>query len=282
MYTCLYYWLIAPLRGGVIDTPEREPAFVLTVHALDRKEYEVSLHCDEQGQPEFARCRVCNVESEAIPESLLPLLQLLKEHMLSSLRLTFRADAMLAEPSAVWAFVPEGGREEVKLHVQEFGSTPYDPQKTKDIFALSFNIRELMRLYVDGVDVRIPLQYRFLSLYKLIENRFRKGGHWDKKSLAAFLEPFASHFIKQGFTGTPASVLHGLRDRCAHIKTGGNEEREALGVTHLNHAAAIRVEKVLPCLRAICAAVVNERADGKFALKTEVVYEGPYRAADHV
>ena len=271
MYCCLYYWLIAPLRGGLEDTPERQPAFALTVHALDGKVHELGLYCDAQGQPEFGRFAIPDLQSEEIPESQLPLIQSVQEHLLSALRLTFRQDAMLAEPSAVWSFIADGAPRHIKLSIQEFGTHAYDPQRTKDVFALTFNIRELIRLFVDGIDVRIPLQYRFLSFYKVLENRFRQHGRWDHKALAAILQSHAGSFTRLGFHATPASALHDLRDRCAHVKTG----KEVLGVTHLNLKEAARVESVLPYLRAICAAVINERTEGKFSLVTEVVHEGP-------
>lgn len=269
MYSCLYYWLIAPLRGGLEDTPEREPAFTLPIHTIDKNEYEVALYCDAHGQPEFARLEIPKLQDKVIPEPMLPLIQSIREHLLSALRLTFKSDVMFAQPSTVWAFIEGDGIREVKLVIQEFGEHIYDPQKTKDLFVHTFNIRELIRLFVDGVDTRIPLPYRFLSLYKILENRFRKQSRWDNEALADLLQPHAENFIKLGFRGTPASALHGLRDRCAHIKTG----KDVLGVTHLNLKEAARVESVLPYLRAICAVVINERSHGKFWLVTEVVHD---------
>ena len=274
MYYCMYYWIIAPLRGGIKDVPERLPAFALNVQALDGKDYELSLFCDHRNEPEFARCRIPSLGTEAIPDSILPLLQTIIEHLMSSLRLTYRMDLMLAQPSAVWSFFEESKPHEVSLSIQELGERTFDPQPVKNLFSASFNIRELVRLYLDGVDGGIPLQYRFLSLYKLIENRFRRRGYWENTSLDAFLQPYAAKFIDLGFKGAPASILHDLRDRCAHIKTGTKGVREVLGVTHLNHKEAVRVQHVLPLLRAICSVVINDRAKGAFALRTDVL-QGP-------
>lgn len=276
MYSCLHYWLFAPLRGGLEDSPERLPAFTLNVHSLDGKVYAVSLYCDQHGQPEFARFVISDLASEAIPESVLPLIQSVKEHLLSALRLTFKPDLTFAEPSSIWSFISEGAPWLVKLRIDEFDKGIYDPERTKDIFVHTFSIRELVRLYVDGLDKRIPLQYRFLSLYKILENRFRKKGHWDNEALANILEPHSSELARMGFRGKPAATLHDLRDRCAHIKTG----KDILGVTHLNLNEATRVERVLPYLRAVCAVVINDRADGKFALTTDVVYDAPTRVSE--
>ena len=274
VYYCLYYWIIAPLRGGIVDTPERGPAFTVQVQPPDQKVYDLSLYCDKQGNPEFARCRLSNLENESLPETVLPLLQSLKEHLLSVLRLTYRPDVMFAEPGTVWTFINDGDPANFSLLIDEFGSRSYDPEPTRNLFIQSFEVRELVRLYVDGVDARLPLQYQFLSLYKLLELRYRKNGHWNKKRLAELLGPYSKNFKGRGFRGEPAATLHGLRDKCAHIRTGSKGKREVLGVTHLNLPEVARLERILPVLRAACAVSINERVAGKFVLRTDVVSQG--------
>ena len=177
---------------------------------------------------------------------------------------------MLAVPSTAWAFIENGQPAKMSLLIDEFGSTSYDPEPTKNLFIHSFEFRELMRLYVDGVDDRLPLQYQFLSLYKLLELCFRNRGHWNKKALAELLNSYAETFLAQGFHDEPVATLHALRDKCAHIKS----KREVLGVTHLNLTEVARVERILPALRAVCAVCINERAAGKFVLRTDVVVHG--------
>lgn len=251
----------------------------MNIEGLDIKSYELSLFCDEKDQPEFVRCRIPGLEEKAIPESLLPDLQSLIEHLLSSLRLSFRMDVMLAGPHAAWSFFPEGQPHSMSLLIKEFDTRVYDPQQTKGIFVHTFNIRELMRLYVDGVDIRIPLQYRFLSLYRILENKFRHRGRWNKGALEAYLAPHSNGLRALGFRGTPSRIIHDLRDRCTHIRTGQKGAREVLGVTHLNHREAVRVARVLPFLRSVGATIINERTDGKFTLITDVVEEGLQKVA---
>lgn len=264
MFDCLYYWLIAPLRSQLRDSPSRVPAFTLTMQTPEKEEHELCLFSDDNNEPEFGRLRLNRLASEVIPESALPLLQAVKEHLLTSLRLTYKQDIVLAEPSTVWSFVTSGEDHNVQLNFHEFGHRVFDPQKARDIFAHTYNIREVARLYADGVDTRLPLQYRFLSLYKMLENRYRTRGRWDHAGLAALLDPYAGSLTELGFQIKPAALLHEMRDRCAHITTGNSGRKEVLGVTHLNLKEAARVENVLPVLRAVCAAVINERSDGKF------------------
>lgn len=269
MYQCNYYWLFAPLRGGFKDTPERVAAFDLDIAATEQKIHKLHLFCDDEGLPHFARLTIGGLMNEVIPEDSLPLLQTVKEHLLSVLRLTYKPEIALAEPGIVYSFTAEGQHPQTQMLIEEVGRDHFDPAATKNLLSHTFPMREYFRLYMDGEDKRIPLQYRFLSFYKLLELRYRKSGFWMHQDINRLLDSFDNYFKRLGYTKAPLSILHDLRDRCAHIKTG----RDVLGVTHLNHKAAASVNDLLPIMRAICAVILNERADGKFALKTEVVTE---------
>lgn len=271
MYRCFYYWLFAPLRGGIEDSPDRISAFTIAVNDIDKTTYELSLFCDKVGEPEFARLIIPNLITEQLPHGLLPLLQSIQEHMLSVLRLTYRPDAMLARPTAVWSFIADDKPPVVKVAIQEMRSNVHDPEKTRTVFIHTFEIRELLRLFVDGSDDRIPLQYRYLSLYKMLESRFRKLGRWDGRGLEGLLHPHVESLLKLGLNAKSTSILHDLRDGCAHIRTGRGGRREVLGVTHLNPKELVRVESMLPYLRSMCAHILNERLEGKVAFSTEVV-----------
>jgi hypothetical protein len=43
-------------------------------------------------------------------------------------------------------------------------------------FEKLYEMRRLCRNYSDGFDNRIPLQYRYLSFFQIIEDHFRSGG----------------------------------------------------------------------------------------------------------
>jgi hypothetical protein len=173
---------------------------------------------------------------------------------------------MFAAPTSVWAFAEEGGSHSVNLKIEEFGTFPFDATKLRDLFVNTFDSRVLIRLLVDGSDERVPLQFRFLSLYKIVEHRFRKDGRWDRGSLDELLDPYKSRFEALGFTGKPSTVLHNFRDRCAHVRTGKGAKGEALGLTHLNHKDITKLQQVFPILRAICVQLLNERLCGKVTI----------------
>lgn len=256
MKYCLYYWIFEPISGKLKDNTARIPAFSIPTN-FRNVEYEFALYCREDGSPEFARVRIPHLNSEEIPEDVLPLLQILKEHLISTLRLTYREDIQIF-PMTAWSFFDEGKEHEMGLEIELHDSTELDVNFVKNFFSASMKYREEIRLLVDGIDARLPLQYRFLSYYKIIEEKFKNAGRWDTRQLDKFLEAYRARFAEKGFNKEPASLIHELRDKCAHIRTGA--KKEAFGVTQLNHKEAVRVAELLPLLRDICIELINKKA----------------------
>ncbi|WP_273430671.1 methylamine utilization protein MauJ [Chitinibacter tainanensis] len=267
MYQCNYYWLFAPFRGGITDTPERSPVFELDVNVPGGVTQKLHLFCDDEGRPHFGRLTIPNLNSEALPKEDLPVLQSLQEHLLSVLRLTYKPNITFAEPAVFYSFTLEGEYPQTKIVIEESGKDVFDPVQAKELLIHTISFREHFRLYIDGEDERIPLQYRFLSFYKLIELRYRSNGRWMYQELDSLLQPYICEFHRLGYTKKPLAVLHELRDRCAHIKTGS---RDTLGVTHLNHKSALSVSELLPIMRALCAVIINEQAGGNLQVDTRV------------
>lgn len=259
---CSYYWIFEPIGGDIIDGSHRSPAFEIPTLFKGRY-YNFSLFCKENGAPEYARLIIPELDKEEIPEELLPLLQNLKEHLLSILRIFFDREVQLFRP--VWVFLPEGAPPKMHINITEtLAQKKLDSETIRSLFVSSMDCREEIRLLADGIDERIPLQYRFLSYYKIIEKEFRAKGHWKSNLLERFLLKYLSLFQDAGFHTKPAPLLHEVRDKCAHIKTG--TKKEVIGVTHLNHKEAVRVERLLPILKDICIDLINEKVKGRFFL----------------
>lgn len=259
---CSYYWIFEPINGDVIDGPHRNPAFEIPT-LFKGQYYNFTLFCTGNDTPEYARLIIPNLDKEEIPEEMLPLLQTLKEHLLSILRIFYDREVQLFRP--VWLFREEDEPPRMQINITEtLTQKKLDAETIRSLFISTMDCREEVRLFVDGIDERIPLQYRFLSYYKIIENEFREKGHWRSKELDAFLSTHASLFKDAEFHSTPVSLLHEVRDRCAHIKTG--KKKEVTGVTHLNHREAARTERLLPILKEICIELINKKAKGSFFL----------------
>ncbi len=261
MKTCLYYWMLEPVRPQFKDNHESKPAWEVEIqHVQGTATF--ALFTDDAGLPIHARLTLPCLEREELPSEHLPLIQALREHLLSVLRLTFRQDALLF-PHPVWMFVDDPKSFSVGLDLAiEYGGQSFPAEAARNLFVASFTQREAVRLFIDGNDSNIPLQYRFLSLYRLLELVYRQRGRWRSAELAQALSAFAPRFKEAGFQQKPLGLLHSLRDSCAHIRT----TRGRLGVTHLNHREAARVQACLPVLLDFCARLVSERSEGQFRL----------------
>ena len=261
-FTCLYYWLVEPTRDTFLDTSEAQPAFEIPIES-DWGINKFALFVSTNGTPEYGRLTIPDLEEEKISEEFLPMIQAVKEHFLSILRITYYSDATLF-PRPIWTFIEDISSYSIGLEIQKISKLDFDIEKTKRLFVSGFPYREDVRLFIDGNDGRIPLQYRFLSLYKIIELQYRKQGQWNDVALGLLLEKYTPQFAGIDVVRKPISHIHNLRDKCAHIKTG--KSKETFGVTQLNNKEATEVSKILPIMTDICIEIINERTDGAFAI----------------
>lgn len=260
MLTCLYFWLIQPIREKLRHGPDSSPAFEVRI-IFNAVPYDLSLYTDDKGFPEYARLKIPNLTEKEIPEDILPLLQAVKEHLISCLRITYFGNVSFF-PYAIWAFFEEGQHQSVSLNLYKQGELKFDATSTRDIFAASFKFREEVRLFIHGMDSELPLQYRYLSLYKILEINLRDKGKWRNDELEALLVPFSVKFREKGISKKPVSYIHDLRDKCAHIRT----KKGSLAVTELNHREAKQVSNILPILGQICMQLINKKVEGKFEM----------------
>lgn len=253
MRECLYYWLVEPVRTTFRDEAGSIPALEVPIEAgIGAVSFAVFV--DEHGLPICARLHFPCGDEDRIPEDVLPLIQAVREHFLSALRLEFSADAHLF-PRAIWQFIDSGSEYSFGLNISATAPLlTLDPEAFRRTFQGCFQWREEVRLLLDGADTGIPLQYRFLSLYRLLELLLKPHRHWQREDLVGAFAPYAESIREAGFLRSPVNTLHELRDACAHIRHGAE-----LGVTHLNLAQAARVEKFLPILLDVIIDLLNIR-----------------------
>lgn len=261
-YTCLYYWLVEPIRNEFLDTSESQPAFEIPI-GNKIAAHKFALFVSNNGNPEYARLTMRGLDEEKIPNELLPMILAVKEHLLSILRITYNPEVTLFR-LPIWTFLEDISSYTMGLDIQRLTNFDFDIEKAKRLFIGSFPYREEFRLFIDGHDNQIPLQYRYLSLYKIIELHFKEKGQWQEERLEAFLEKYTSFFEEIAVVKKPTSHIHMLRDKCTHIKTG--KRKEVFGVTQLNLQEASEVSKIMPIMSDICIEILNERAKGNYII----------------
>ena len=120
-----------------------------------------------------------------------------------------------------WNFIENGKGPSLALRVTQ----PLNPDYRVNIegisrlFAAPRNLRPILHLLADGGDFRLPVQFRFLSLYKIVEMHYKIT---NNKKFSKFVSPSILDF--QSLNSNIKTIkdlctnLARLRNRCAHIK----------------------------------------------------------------
>jgi hypothetical protein len=254
MKTCYIYYPLEPILQEYQDDESKTPATRITVKT-GQKDYEVALFADEtNSRITFLRITVPNCVEEKIPEEDLPIVQSLKEHMLSVLRITYDNRATLWDLNW-WTFIEEGAPRSTGLFVKQIVQGNPDFNNIRSVFVATHSIRNKLRLLTDARDPHVPLQYEYLSLYKLLESEFKFEGGFSTE-LDIFLDRFQDEFRNLGLSSRLLrNYIHELRDRCAHIVVGKGQA----GVTQLSNKDALEVTKFMPLMIRLCAIRLGER-----------------------
>lgn len=253
MNICYYYLIVEPLLPEYKDEPTVEPTSYAIVKTKS-KEYKVSFFTNNN-QLYMIRIDIPNVPSEIIPEKDLELIQTMKEHILSVLRLTYDHNVSLF-PRPMWNFRKLGQAPSLHVKIDEVINPDFDPhvENTRNVFVTTFPIRVQIKLFSDSQDKRLPLQYRYLSLYKLLELEFKKRGKWTN-GFQNFISKFEDDFRSLGKDKKLVNYVHELRDKCSHIKS----RKDILGVTQLSNRDMLEVHRFFPLMTKICLNMMNEK-----------------------
>jgi hypothetical protein len=205
-------------------------------------------------------------------ERFVDLVQIASEHMLSVLKLTWSPSAQYLQMSICTREADDGRG--AQLQIREFGQNAFDAAQADDLYEHTLVHRHDLRLIADSISTAIPIQYRFLSLYKFLEHRFMNDeGHWDFEALEDLCQPHLEAFNALGTGRSLRAELMHLRDRCAHIMTGSGKKRK-LGVSALHPKALKELTALMPVLSEMCRTVFNRQMDGLVVLNEPIPWNG--------
>jgi len=218
------------------------------------KEYKVSFFTNTN-QLYMIRIDIPNVVDKALQQKELETIQTIKEHILSVLRLTYDHDVSLF-PRPLWNFIKLGEAPSFHVKIEEIVNPNFDPhvENIRNTFVTTFPIRVQMKLIADAQDKRLPLQYRYLSLYKLLELELKKKEDWTKE-IEELTDRFEEEFGSLGQKKKLINYIHSLRVRCAHIKT----TKGVIAVTQLSNKDMLEIDRFLPLMTKMCVTLINEK-----------------------
>ncbi len=223
MKTARIYSLLAPVPERFDDYGEA-PLTVIPVERVTGKTWEVAV----LGTPntiQAVRITIPDIENETIdPEDFRAALRL-RIYLLDCIRIVYDSAAEYfrygENVPAMWNFREPNEPPNFSVVIKE----PLNPDYRVNAVGLAHMIsapptlRPIIHLMANGADPRLPLQFRFLSFYKIIEMHYRVAPNKKFSELATrYVDDFHAVFPSVKNVATLCKQLSQLRNKCAHIK----------------------------------------------------------------
>jgi hypothetical protein len=245
------YTPLAPLLPKYVDDGTRD---LLTIDHLvkDLGKFKVSAI----GTPAAVELvRVETVGSDGnLTEQQVQVVSQLADHMLSVLRFTTDQHVEKLwfgqETVSLGSHGDGDGKPNLGVSISLVPNEDYklDCANIASVFEHTVALMPLFKLLADTQQPILPMPYRYLSAYKVLELEFRSGKKWP--GLKSVLAPYEEEYRKLELSGrTFENLLHEMRDKCAHIKLG--DDSDSFGITGLSGRDLSAVEKLFPLLKKI-------------------------------
>ncbi len=199
----------------------------------------------------MARIIIEGLKNKIVPNKILQHITILKEHLLTAINIHFDLYARIR--FHIHLFVNKGGKPDLDLLIKS-DSKEVSVDGFSEIFNNSFDYGNELKLIPDSQKSYIPIQFRFLSLYKWLELEFKEKGKWNDY-FVSFAKSVENEFYKRELSNKKFSnYLHEIRDKCAHIKSNN----DILGVTSLSYKDEEKVIEFTKFLIIICVEYFNQ------------------------
>ena len=256
-----FNWLpLAPVIEKYVDNGTRDLCTV-DVALEDVGKFKVSL---VGSKDRIELVRVETVDSDGnLSTAQIDAVSRLMDHVLSVVRLTYDVNADWVRWGANTVSVgahDDAGNPNLGIKFSELsGAKPEIPvENIRNLIQTGANYRPLIKLLADAQMPLLPLQYRYLSLYKVLELEFRTARQWS--GLKEVLEPYQAEFRTMRLSPLSLhNLIHAMRDKCVHIKIG---EDDSLGIVGLDGPDAKIVEALIPVLFRVIANYLNGKVMG--------------------
>lgn len=217
---------------------------------------------------ELVRVTTLNSDGDLTPAQS-TMVSRLTNHMLAVLRITHASEIDVlrwGEQTISLGSHGQDGKPNLGVTIETIlnAKNDIDGKNVASVFLATLDCAHLICLIADSQDARLPLQYRYLSLYKILELEFRRGSKWV--GLSERLDKFEEKYKALNVSNRSLkNLLHELRDKCAHIKTG---REETLGIVGVDHQDAVVIAKLMPLVREVVLTSLEGSLPGlKFVIK---------------
>ncbi|WP_041275996.1 hypothetical protein [Desulfosporosinus acidiphilus] len=262
MKVCYIYYFIEPIKEQYHD--DGSTAFLEIDIPGTEYHYKASLLGTED-VPNMLRISISYVNEDKIPEISLNAIQSIKEHMFSTLRISYDPSLQFSKIS-LWNFIDKGNPPGLSVKLQEkYNSVPVNREIIKNNFTSTWENRYLIKLLTDGLNEDLPLYYRYLSFYRILEDSYKNNGKWDSE-YDILLNKFNDQYISKEYSKLSISgYIETLRNRCAHGRFIFKKTDER-GITQLDNKGLLELQEFMPLMIEIVVTSINSNKDtvGKF------------------
>jgi len=277
MKTCYIYSIVVPFAGEFKDNQSTPPLMVIPIKLKDGRLWEGAV-LGTQTTITAIRVSIPNIPEEN-PEGYLAeddfkLFVRLRIYMLDCIRLIYNADAeYLRQEDQILSFryflePDEGPDSALKISMPINPDYRVNSEGLKALIGAPESLRPIIHLMADGADTKLPIQFRFLSYYKIIEIHYKiTTNKRFSKFITSFISEFKSIYPTVSSVAQLCKRLSMLRNRCAHIKLTTGE----FGFSHLE-AKADDLIKTMPIIRRVavhCIIVNHPDSPIKFSTSPE-------------
>jgi hypothetical protein len=234
MKTARLYSILAPAPERFDDKGDT-PLTVVPVERTTGKVWEAAI-LGTSSAIQAVRITIPGVENEIIdPEDFKSALKF-RMFILDCIRINYDSDAeyfrLQDNIPILWNFLEPEKPPQFSVRLKDFLNPEYRINSLGLGFLISAppNIRPLVHLLADGNDPRLPIQFRFLSYYKIIEMHYRVTSNTKFNKFAeSFVPDFRKIYSDTIAVRSLCKRLTILRDKCAHIKLSSGD----LGFSHI-------------------------------------------------
>jgi hypothetical protein len=228
--TFRYYTLLHPLR----DSPyiDDGTAVLAKVPVLSNgRTIEVAL-IGALNDPKMIRVSVSGVEQNP-SDAERKCLDDLAEAMLVHLRIFHDNEIVFTEPRFKYANLIDDNQPP-NLNTGIVKSKPtynVDASLLHSFMHSDKELQDILQLYAAALFPYVPVQYRYLSAFKIIEHDFKLNRSKWKPDLEVLLDHFKVEYDSLGVSKMKMKAfMINLRDKCAHIKLGNADDLAIVGI----------------------------------------------------
>jgi hypothetical protein len=211
------YTLLAPLLPRYFDDGKRD-LLTATCRISDIGTFKITA-IGKPSAVELIRSELLDSDGNYTKEQATSEVQLV-DHMINVISLStgYQVERVWIGQDTIWVGSKgePDGTPNLSISLSAFNDGPIDQTRVAALFEHTIEHRRLFKLVRDTQQPLLPLPYRYLSAYRVIELDFKIKTKWP--DLPSLLAPFEVEYRDLNISKMSfENYIHAMRDKCAHL-----------------------------------------------------------------